>query len=147
MRADSGESRSSIWFSTPPLDSRHISKAARIQLAAESHDQGWCSDPSQGSWSWFEVVILAPPGDDGQTAVIKKGSDGRDLVWTSHTNPLRSDGFAWRKGKRFESDHEIWRQLAEGDSIGVRVCAQYPGWKNTAKEGVLNVDEWLEPIF
>ena len=118
-----------------------------MQLVTLSRDQGWCNDPSQGSWSWFEVVILAPAGDDKQTVAIKKGSDGKDLVWTSHKNPVASDAFAWRKGERFESDHEIWRQLAEGDSIGVRVCAQYGKWGNTAKEGILKVDEWFEPTF
>ena len=48
---------------------------------------------------------------------------------------------------RFESDHEIWRQLAGGDRTGVGVCAPYCVWKNTAKKGVLKVDEWFKPIL
>lgn len=29
-----------------------------MQLHAESHDQGWCSEPDSGNWTWFEFAIM-----------------------------------------------------------------------------------------
>jgi hypothetical protein len=135
-----------LWFSTPPFNRRLLSKVARMQLETYSHDQGWCSNPSAGSWSWFELVILSPQGDDDVLS-RKKGADGNDLVWHSHSNPVASREFSGVEGSRFESDHDIWKHLKEGDRIGVNVCAQFFGWENIAREGILKVEEFFEPLI
>ncbi|KAG8879450.1 hypothetical protein FRC20_000022 [Serendipita sp. 405] len=31
-----------------------------LQLETTSHDQGWCSDPNSGNWTWFQINILQP---------------------------------------------------------------------------------------
>lgn len=31
-----------------------------VQFDITSHDQGWCSEPHEWSWTWFEVSILRP---------------------------------------------------------------------------------------
>jgi len=49
-----------ILFSTPVIERTTLQKVAGIKLSTLSKDQGWCGDPSQGSWSWFEIGILGP---------------------------------------------------------------------------------------
>ncbi|PYH67531.1 uncharacterized protein BO88DRAFT_343959 [Aspergillus vadensis CBS 113365] len=43
-----------MYLISPPLP-RGVSA---VQFNITSHDQGWCSDRSQGIWSWFDVSIL-----------------------------------------------------------------------------------------
>ncbi|GLB02576.1 hypothetical protein AtubIFM57258_003934 [Aspergillus tubingensis] len=43
-----------MYLILPPLP-RGVSA---VQFNITSHDQGWCSDRSQGIWSWFDVSIL-----------------------------------------------------------------------------------------
>lgn len=135
-----------LWFSTPAFDHRLLTRVTSMQLVTKSHDQGWCSNASDGSWSWFELVILSPQGND-EIPLPKKGDDGKDLAWFSHTNPIASKDYSWIRGRRFESDHDIWKHVVVGDCIGVRVCAQYPGWQNIARKGVLNVEEFFDPTL
>ncbi|OJJ99339.1 hypothetical protein ASPACDRAFT_52732 [Aspergillus aculeatus ATCC 16872] len=35
-----------------------------VQFKITSHDQGWCSDPDNGSWSWFDASILGSWHED-----------------------------------------------------------------------------------
>ena len=143
-KASSGTISNTIWFSTPPLSREPLSRIASIQLVTLSRDQGWCGDPSSGSWSWFEIVILR---GDSQQVVKKSAVGGKDLVWISHHNPIASKQYSWLEGSIFGSDHELWKHLAEGDRIAVRACAQYGGWCCSAMEGFLKADEWFEPTL
>jgi hypothetical protein len=112
-----------------------------MQLITLSHDQGWCSNPNSGSWSWFEIVIL------NSENIIKQNPDGNDLIWTSHHNPISSNQLILQEGAKFGPDHEIWDHLEVGDMLVVRVCAQYGCWQNIAEEGRLEFEEWFEPTL
>ncbi|BCS04676.1 uncharacterized protein AKAW2_80477A [Aspergillus luchuensis] len=48
-----------MYLISPPLP-RGVSA---VQFNITSHDQGWCSDRSQGIWSWFDVSILCSERD------------------------------------------------------------------------------------
>ncbi|RAH55220.1 hypothetical protein BO85DRAFT_440577 [Aspergillus piperis CBS 112811] len=48
-----------MYLISPPLP-RGVSA---VQFNIMSHDQGWCSDRSQGIWSWFDVSILGCTSD------------------------------------------------------------------------------------
>lgn len=52
-----------LYLVSHPLPA-HVSV---IQFDIISHDQGWCSNPQDGVWSWFEVSILG--------------------LWQEHANP------------------------------------------------------------
>lgn len=69
-----------------------------------------------------------------------------ETVWLSHKNPIATPTPEDQWGTVFGPDHEMWKNLQEGDSIGVRVCAQFPGWANHAERGILQIDEWFDPI-
>ncbi|KIJ56433.1 hypothetical protein M422DRAFT_23700 [Sphaerobolus stellatus SS14] len=149
IKADDSKAIQKLWFETPTLTIGEISNMARIQLHTVSRDQGWCSNPQDGSWSWFEIVVLTPLREDPTQFVVKKGSgshlnDG-ELIWISHHNPIASDAARHRPGIVFTGDHEIFTHLQEGDKIGVRICAQFGNWQNFALEGALRIDQWFDP--
>lgn len=49
-----------LVFATPILDEATCSKLKGVQLSTSSCDQGWCDDPTAGSWSWFELGVIGP---------------------------------------------------------------------------------------
>jgi hypothetical protein len=72
--------------SKQPLRGGLIERISGIQLFANSHDQGYASDPSAGNWTWFEIGIIKG----------KNSSDkGRNLTWTSHFNRFLSSEYGW----------------------------------------------------
>jgi len=142
-RADAGTGEPVVipWMSTPPFQRKYITRIAGMRLKTLSRDQGWCSDESAGSWSWFEIAIL-----DSEN-IVKKRRDGNDVLWVSHRNPIASQEFDWRIGLTFGPDHEVWDYLEDGDMLLVRVCAQYGGWRNIARKATLEFTEWFEPTL
>ena len=70
------------------MKSDTISRLYSVQLFADSHDQGDASEPEQGNWTWFELVIL-----DKEHKLREK--DGVKLVWKSHLNRFLTNEFGW----------------------------------------------------
>jgi len=127
--ASSGPLRSERWFISTPIQQ----PIARMVLSTSSHDQGWATH--NGSWSWFDVSVVSPNGR------VKNRPNGEPLTWKSHSNLVASEAPVALAGT-FEVDHEIWRNLANGDRIAVSIAAQFGGWANHAKEGTLRIWEW-----
>lgn len=67
-----------------------IRKIDRLQLLAESHDQGFADVPSAGNWTWFELAIL-----ENECAHAPRLKDGVELVWRSHDNRFLLEDFGW----------------------------------------------------
>lgn len=40
------------------VSQKMIPHLAKLRLTTSSHDQGWCSEPSRGSWTWFEITLV-----------------------------------------------------------------------------------------
>lgn len=123
------------WFQTPALDPETIRRLRSVQLFAESCDQGFCDDPNAGTWTWFELAIM-----ENEHATIPRVKDGVTLAWTSHKNHLIQEDLAWKTGINFGKDHDIFRLLEDGNVIAVRLCARFPGWEMTVREGYLRVE-------
>ncbi|KAG8907211.1 hypothetical protein FRC01_007757, partial [Tulasnella sp. 417] len=123
-----------LLFASPVVEASNMSRLAWLELETFSKDQGWCSDPSAGRWSWFEVGIVRPSDDswtsyDEQDIIVPTSSESRALptvqpeseefmAWESHCNTLAGEDFEWLRGeKEFGPDHEIWTCLQAGDRI------------------------------
>ena len=119
------------WLTSRPLTHSDLATLTAIQLVTRSHDQGWVSFPDLGSYSWFDICIA-----DAEH-VVRERPDGSQLRWCSHTNPLKSHKADEREGVRFGRHDDIWSHLKVGDVILVKVCAQFPGWSNTAVSGCI----------
>lgn len=169
-----GSRVSETFMHTKPMTNIYLTRLRRLQVETISHDQGWVSHPSSGSWSWFEVVILSPKiiQDEeeesgmyskytfcasccfdfdfvitGLTPKLYPGDPSRALVWHSHHNQMGRSSPSQRSGLVFTETHEIWDHLAEGDVIGVRACVQYPGWSNTVEAATLRLWERFDPTI
>ena len=121
----------------------------QIQLQTKSHDQGpLTSADVLASWSWFNIIVLESP-----EATHAKVKDGLALIWFSHENKLCQETTTEQSGLVL-SNQNIFNSLEVspgwllfllfvkvpfkvGNALAVRVCAQFPGWKNHASEGRL----------
>lgn len=149
---------------TRPLSAREAKLLRKVVFTFRSRDQGWCSNPDAGCWSWFEVGLARIPiveEDDGQ------GQMSDAAVWTG--------SYEWvgewmkRHGKDLESqpryrilgnkigeiepedhvvelmgDHESMQRVQEGDRIILWACACFSGWENRVYEAevaVLGIDD------
>ncbi|KAK2051650.1 FabD/lysophospholipase-like protein [Colletotrichum caudatum] len=90
----------------------------KVQLVAESHDQGEADVPDAGNWTWLEIAIL-----DDAHATHPKSVDGVSMVWTSHYNNFLTKEYKW-----------------DGNVIAVRLCARFPGWAIFARNGNLLIN-------
>lgn len=83
---------SAILTGKQPLDIETIKRIDRLQLVAESHDQGWADDESAGNWTWLEIAIF-----DSQMSTAPKIKDGIKLVWISHPNHFKQEDYDWAR--------------------------------------------------
>ncbi|KAF8681415.1 hypothetical protein RHS04_02938 [Rhizoctonia solani] len=105
-----------------------------------------------GSWSWFEVRVAQPVDkEDTNRLEVKRHLDGSEMSWCSHAHPVDQEtaqqqgNFAEHKGLVFDSDHELWDEVGEGDVLQVVMKVQFGGWANKASDGMLQISTWWEP--
>jgi hypothetical protein len=41
-----------------------------LKFRITSHDQGYCSNPTKGTWTWFEVSIIRPLFEESRSDII-----------------------------------------------------------------------------
>ncbi|ELU45346.1 hypothetical protein AG1IA_00629 [Rhizoctonia solani AG-1 IA] len=150
------EVKSVVWFQSRPFTSQMLRGTKSVQLVTMSRHQGWVGDRNvtkkAGSWSWFEVRV-AQPVDKGDTnrSEVKRHLDGSEMSWRSHAHPVDQEtaqqqgNFAEHKGLVFDSDHELWDEVGEGDVLQVVMKVQFRGWANKASDGMLQISTWWEP--
>ncbi|KAF4951188.1 hypothetical protein FGADI_7679 [Fusarium gaditjirri] len=136
VSASSGTKKTKIWFKSPPLTTLTLRMIRAIKLFAESHDQGSVLNLEQGNWTWFELVIL----DNEDATSPKKDRKGKELVVISHPNRVGSRDYEWMQGDTFDMSRHFLKSLEAGNVIAVRLCACYPGWEISARNGHLVID-------
>lgn len=133
---------SKIWFTSPvsrivttislmflcsrifqAIDQHTVARIDELQLFTDSHDQGFVNFREAGSWSWFDIVILASPD-----ATEPKIKNGRSLVWLSHSNELGEEDFTEKKGDSFKRGHELFSLL--------EVCFTLARYSNRADQSI-----------
>ena len=143
---------------TRSLSARDIKLLGRVTFTFRSRDQGWCSNPDQGAWSWFEASLGRTSGDEeGQTPL----SDA--IVTTSHYHWIHSwlqrnsEELAKQPRYKIQSnrigeiepesynieladDHELVRRVREGDRIILWACACFAGWNNQVYEAQISIE-------
>lgn len=150
---------------TRPLSAREAKLLRKVVFTFRSRDQGWCSNPDGGCWSWFEVGLARIPfvEHDGQgpmsDAAVWTGSYEWVGEWMErHGKDLESQP-RWRiLGNKIGEiepedhvvelmhDHESVQRVQEGDRIILWACACFPGWENRVYEAevaVLGIDDQM----
>ncbi|KAI8205429.1 hypothetical protein K4K52_004209 [Colletotrichum sp. SAR 10_76] len=145
VKSDDSDIHYEHWFRTPPLDLDTIKRIKKVYLHTESHDQGKCKDPAAGTWTWFELAVF-----EDEIADKPRVKRGITLVWESHINVQASSEDMPLDGRVFHADDDMLRAIEPGNTLGVRICAQYPDWALYAQKGHLVIElgrsEEKEPV-
>ena len=163
-----GDGRSGIpvlvpVLSTRPLSAREVGRLREVVFTFRSRDQGWCSYPNAGTWTWFEASLarLSRADGDGQgpsnDAAEWTGSYERTVEWMKlHEQSLESqpkyqiqtNECASTEVKDYNigltDEHELVQHFQEGDRVILWACARFGGWENRvykAEITVLGVDD------
>ncbi|KAG8724073.1 hypothetical protein FRC09_000548 [Ceratobasidium sp. 395] len=80
---------SEIRIQIPLPPARILNRVHSFQLFTYSKPQGF-GDPSQGSWSWFEVGVCRWDESLG-ILVPRTKSNGAPAYWVSHTHPVYNE--------------------------------------------------------
>jgi hypothetical protein len=108
-----------------------------IVFSTISHDQGWSWDKTNhgsynSSWTWFETGVVCTATRSPQL------QDCRRIITNVHASKVEKQH---RVEHFFDDPDPYWdfliRQLASGASIGINVCAMYPGWQNLVKQSTI----------
>jgi hypothetical protein len=90
-------------------------------------------DISQGSWTWFEVVIL--PNSESEEP--KRTKDGREMAWRSHANQTAHGDKTLHYGLMFDRRSELLASLEVDNVLAVRACVRFPGWVNNGERAFI----------
>ncbi|CAE6474796.1 unnamed protein product [Rhizoctonia solani] len=139
--------QSLAWFQTDPFTKQMLSHTKSIQLVTVLDSQALMGDHSIG---WFEIQVVQPAKQDTTIAKVKRRLNGDEISWYSHSNTgtgtARLQGyFTEHKGVVFDSDHELWDQVEEGDVLQVVAKAPLHSCSYTASDGILRISTWWEP--
>ncbi|QRW17423.1 cyanovirin-N [Rhizoctonia solani] len=121
------------WLCTERLTRKELKNIVAAQIITESHDQGWADRRDIWWRSWFSLRIS---GRDEHS--LNRNVD-REREWKSHSNQLADYTTRRLYGLLFDSSHEIWKYLDEGDRLEVMVHAQFRGWENHGERGILRI--------
>ncbi|RIB22164.1 hypothetical protein C2G38_2014478 [Gigaspora rosea] len=112
-----------------------VPKCKKIEIACESHDQGWSSYPRDhgtynNSWTWGEISIITPKKNNNlEVRLIEKEPITRYRVYTNKhaVDDWQTHNF------EFLSHHPLVKSLQPGDIVGLWIRSCYPGWRNYIK--------------
>jgi hypothetical protein len=122
----------------------HRPSVRSVIFKTVSHDQGWSWEKANhgtynGSWTWFEAGLLIPQVSH---PVLQ---DCRRIITNVHAS--RDD--KEHRAEWFYDDADpyiqlIFRRLRAGQSVGINVCALYPGWQNLVRES--SIEFTFQPV-
>lgn len=143
---------------TRPFSAREVGLLRKVVFTFRSRDQGWSSNPDNGSWSWFEGSLAQFPSadEDGQSQVNDAtewtGSYGWIGEWMQrHEQRLESqprykiqtNTHASTDPEEYEieltDEHELVQRMEENDRIVLWACACFPGWENRVYEAKITI--------
>lgn len=127
--------RSSVLCSSTAFTASSLRHFRKAVFSFLSHDQGWCSSPDSGNWTWFDVRVVEnktahqhdeSSSQEGERKVLlqKNRQAERDPMSYIHTLD-RSEGILY--------------DLQVGDEIQLLGCACFPGWSNFIEEATLEI--------
>ena len=144
---------------TRSFSARDAKVLRRVIFTFRSRDQGWCSNPNNGAWSWFEASLARFPRDDeeGQPQlsddIVTRGPYDWVYPWLQrHSEELgKQPRYKIQENKIGEKepesyrivlgdDHELVQRVREGDRIILWACACFPGWNNHVYEAQISIE-------
>lgn len=143
---------------TRPFSAQEVALLRQVVFTFRSRDQGFSSDPDQGSWSWFEASLAQFPStdEDGQgelhNAAAWTGSYGWVGEWMERHNKrlekqprykIQTNRHASMEPEEYTieltDEHELVQRVQEGDRVVLWACACFPKWENRVYEAKITV--------
>lgn len=144
---------------TRSLSARDSTLLRKVTFTFRSRDQGWCSNPDDGAWSWFEASLarISRDEEEEQTqlsdAIVTTSQYNWVYPWSQqHREELETQprykiqsnriGEVEPETYRIElgADHELVQRVREGDRIILWACACFPGWNNQVYEAQISIE-------
>jgi hypothetical protein len=107
VHSDSDQPKSTIWLKSDPVTKDFCYRLTQLQVVTRSAAKSEGDVSSAGSWTWFEVAILASPNDESP----RSDKNGNELVWRSHNNPLGQKSAATNFGTVFDRRRSLLMNL------------------------------------
>ena len=144
---------------TRSLSVRDATSLRRVTFTFRSRDQGWCSDPNAGAWSWFEASLarISQDEEEGQTQLSDDIVTTSQYQWVGPWSQRHGEELEKQPRYKIQSnrigeiepeshrielgdDHELVRRVREGDRVILWACACFPGWSNQIYEARISIE-------
>ena len=144
IRVSSGGTfQTKLWFCTSPFHEDALHQIAAVQLLTTSNDQGWAALPHPGPCTWFEWGLFSSAAEATVRAEVESETAGWKI---SHRNKIAEAEPQDLTSPLVTMDDAMWRGIAEGNIIAVRVCAAQKFWYNTAYRAEVKFWKWFSPV-
>jgi hypothetical protein len=120
------------------VKTRVLRPVRKITFKISSHDQGFASDLSKGSWTWFTARKCMPEMDLLPGSMLEV--DDRNEAEYSHHREIcsnvvasrqwRTHEISWRADSLDPVEAEWVSSFVAGDRFAVYAWANYPAWVN-----------------
>lgn len=138
--------KSKVLCCTRPFTARSLKLFGEAVFTFRSHDQGWCSSPADGNWTWFEVQLenrtperdVCSPYEDmdrPREDVGKQQEERRMLLQKNRQGEKESMSYT----HSLDRSKCILHDLRVGDEIQLLGCACFPGWQNSVTKAAIEI--------
>lgn len=149
----SARDKSKVLCCTRPFTARSLKLFGEAVFTFRSHDQGWCSSPGDGNWTWFDVQlenktpegdVRSPQEDQGSQQedmdrpredVGKQQEERRMLLKMNRQGEKESMSYT----HSLDRSKFILCDLRVGDEIQLLGCACFPLWENTVEKAAIEI--------
>jgi hypothetical protein len=106
----------------------------KVMFSITSHDQGYCDDASQGSWTWFEANVQLSHDQEPSDFIRKELF--RNV--TANRN-YKTHEVTWSYDAEDAEERSLVRSLRSGSVISVHPRARFPGWENYVSSASIEI--------
>lgn len=125
---------SSVLCSSQPFTASSLRRFGKAVFSFRSHDQGWCSSPDSGSWTWFDVRVVNKKTPQPIES-IRQAWDRQVLLQKNRQAEWESMSYV----HTLDRSERILSDLHVGDEIQLLGCARFPGWSNSVEEAAIEI--------
>ena len=124
-----------VLCSSPPFTASSLRRFGKAVFSFRSHDQGWCSSPDSGSWTWFDVRVVSNKKTPRPNESIRQAWERQVLLQRNRQAEWEPMSYVHTLGP----SEGILSDLQVGDEIQLLGCARFPGWSNSVEEAAIEI--------
>lgn len=126
---------SSVLCSSPPFTQSLLARFGKAVFSFRSHDQGWCSSPESGNWTWFDVRVVSNKNTPQPNESMRQAWERQVLLQQNRQAEWEPMSYV----HILDRSEPILSDLHVGDEIQLLGCARFPGWSNIVEEAAIEI--------